>query len=55
MRHMRASTLALMTYLTPVVALTLGAFLGGERYSVFTALGTAVVLAGVALARRPRG
>lgn len=55
MRHMRASTLALMTYLTPVVALTLGALLGGERYSAFTALGTAVVLGGVALARRPRG
>lgn len=55
MRHMRASALALMTYLTPVVALTLGAVLGGERYSAFTGLGTAVVLGGVALARRPRG
>ncbi len=55
MRHIPASTLALMTYLTPLVALSLGAAFGGETYSLSTAVGTAVVLAGVALARRPRG
>jgi drug/metabolite transporter (DMT)-like permease len=54
LRHLRASTVALTSYVTPLIALLLGGLLGGERYSLGTALGTGVVLAGVALARAPR-
>jgi drug/metabolite transporter (DMT)-like permease len=52
LRHMPMSTIAVMSYITPVIALTLGAVVGGEEYSVFTGVGTMIVLAGVFLARR---
>lgn len=52
-RHLPVSTIAVMTYVTPVIALALGA-LAGETYSAHTALGTVVVLVGVGLARRGR-
>ncbi|MEZ5966963.1 MAG: EamA family transporter [Planctomycetota bacterium] len=51
LRYLSVGTLALMSYITPLVALTLGSIVG-ESYSGHTALGTAIVLLGVALARR---
>jgi drug/metabolite transporter (DMT)-like permease len=54
LRHIPAYQLALTAYITPLVALTLGTLLGGERYTLQTALGTGLVLAGVAVVRRGR-
>jgi drug/metabolite transporter (DMT)-like permease len=52
LRHLPVNTVALVSYVTPLIALTLGLWVGGEKYSWQTGVGTAVVLAGVALARR---
>ena len=55
LRWAPARELALISYVIPVVALTLGAALGGERFGLGTVAGTGLVLLGVALARhRPR-
>lgn len=51
LRHLPVGSIAAMSYVTPVIALTLGAAVG-ESYSLSTAAGTAVVLFGVALARK---
>jgi len=52
LRHLPASTVALTSYVTPVIALLLGVFVRGEPFSLGTLSGTAIVLCGVALARR---
>lgn len=51
LRHLPVNTVALVSYVTPLIALTLGILVGGEAYSLATGIGTAVVLTGVALAR----
>ena len=53
LRHLPVNTVALVSYITPLIALTLGVFVGGEAYTLGTGIGTAIVLAGIALARRP--
>jgi len=53
MRTLPLSRLAMITYVTPVVALILGATLGEERFTANTAAGTVLILTGIALARRP--
>lgn len=66
LRHLSASTVALVTLITPVFALYLGQWLNGEVISTALALGSGLILAGLALfffghrlfaraARRPRG
>ncbi|WP_148864687.1 DMT family transporter [Marinobacter fonticola] len=66
LRHLSASTVALVTLITPVFALYLGQWLNGEIISAALALGSGLILAGLALfffghriflrpARRPRG
>ena len=54
LRHAPAYELGLISYVTPVVALLLGATLGGEGLGWRRLLGTACVLAGVALVLRGR-
>lgn len=49
LRFVPAYRLSLIAYVTPVVALLLGALLGGEPLGVTTLAGTALVLGGVAL------
>lgn len=53
LRHAPASELSLIAYVIPAIALTLGALVGGEPVSATTLQGSAIVLAGVALASRP--
>ena len=53
MRTLPLSRLAMITYVTPVVALILGASLGEERITSNTVAGTVLILTGIALARRP--
>ena len=53
MRTVPLSRLAMITYVTPVVALLLGATLGEEEVTSRTLAGTALILTGIALARRP--
>jgi drug/metabolite transporter (DMT)-like permease len=50
LRFVPASRLSLTAYVTPVVALLLGALWGGEAIGAGTLAGTLLVLAGVALA-----
>jgi drug/metabolite transporter (DMT)-like permease len=47
-----ATVTSTVTYLLPIVSVTLGAVVLGEAFTVSVTLGMAVVLAGVALARR---
>ncbi|HEY3498618.1 MAG TPA: EamA family transporter [Polyangiaceae bacterium] len=54
LRSIPAYRLSLVSYVTPVVALALGASLGGEPLRSSTLAGTALVLAGVALTLRSR-
>ena len=51
LRYLPVGTIATMSYVTPLIALTLGVLVG-EAVSGATALGTFIVLCGVALARR---
>lgn len=66
LRHLSASTVALVTLITPVFALYLGQWLNGEVISAALALGSGLILTGLGLfffghrlfarsARRPRG
>jgi len=52
MRQWPAYRLALISYVTPALAMLLGALVEGEPVRVTTFLGAAVILAGVALAAR---
>ena len=54
LEHMAASRLALTNYLSPVVAVLLGAALFGERLTGRIALGAALVIAGVAVTAAAR-
>jgi drug/metabolite transporter (DMT)-like permease len=54
LRSIPAYRLSLVSYITPVFALVLGASFGGEPIGVSTVSGTALVLAGVALTLRLR-
>ncbi len=53
LRHAPASELSLIAYVIPVIALTVGALLGGEPLTRTTLQGSGIVLLGVALASRP--
>lgn len=55
LRSTRANGLALIAYVTPGIALLLGATLGGEELHLSTLLGLGGILAGVAVARRGLG
>jgi len=52
LRQASATTLSLIAYITPVAALALGVAFGGEALTGSLALGGALVLLGVAVARR---
>ena len=57
LRHAPAHELAVIAYVTPVIALFLGATLADEPVSLHTILGAALILSGVGLvlrARRPK-
>ena len=54
LRSVPAYRLSLISYVTPVLALWLGRTLGNEPFGETTLLGTALVLAGVALTLRKR-
>jgi drug/metabolite transporter (DMT)-like permease len=54
LRHLPAYLLSLTSYVVPVLALLLGALLGGESLTIYTFAGTALVLGGMALTLRPR-
>lgn len=54
MRYADAYKLSLISYVTPTIALLLGAAVGGEPLRGTTFIGAALVLAGVVLAVRPR-
>jgi drug/metabolite transporter (DMT)-like permease len=54
MRYARATTLSLIAYVTPVIALTLGALIEHEPVGRDTLLGSGAILVGVALVLRPR-
>jgi drug/metabolite transporter (DMT)-like permease len=54
LRSIPAYRLSLVSYVTPVFALALGASFGGEPLRSSTLAGTALVLAGVALTLRAR-
>ncbi len=49
LRYAPSYKLSLIAYLTPILALTVGAVLGDEPVGVFTVLGTVSILGGVAL------
>ena len=53
LKRMPVTTLSLLTYVTPVIAVILGAVVAHEPFPVTTALGSAIVLAGVYLVTRP--
>lgn len=53
LRHVPAHELSLISYLTPAVAVVLGAVFGGEQLTLFTLAGCATILAGVFLVMRP--
>ena len=55
LQHMRVSTLATIAYFTPVVALAVGAALGGEPLTWPILLGAALILSGTALVGRRQG
>lgn len=53
LRRMEVGRAALIAYLTPIVALAVGAILGNEPLTPTLLAGSALVLGGVALANRP--
>jgi drug/metabolite transporter (DMT)-like permease len=53
LRTIPVARLAFVVYVTPLVALGLGSWLEGEPFTPQMALGTALIIGGVALARRP--
>lgn len=53
LRHVPAHELSLISYLTPALAVVLGAVFGGEQLTLFTLAGCATILAGVYLVLRP--
>jgi drug/metabolite transporter (DMT)-like permease len=55
LRYATAWLLSLIAYVTPLIALWLGATVGGERVGSFTIAGTATILMGVALVLASRG
>jgi drug/metabolite transporter (DMT)-like permease len=52
LRYAPAHRLSLVAYLTPAIALTLGAVFGGEPITLYTLAGTATILLGVLLVVR---
>jgi drug/metabolite transporter (DMT)-like permease len=54
LRSVPAYRLALISYVTPVLALLVGSTLGNEPFALTTLLGTGLVLCGVALTLRKR-
>lgn len=54
LRSAPAYQLSLIAYVTPVIALSLGAFVGEEPVTMFTVAGAALVLGGVGLVMRRR-
>lgn len=52
LRHRPASELAVVSYVTPIIALGVGALFGAEHVGLTTVLGAAMILTGVALTRR---
>jgi drug/metabolite transporter (DMT)-like permease len=52
LRHTRANQLAVIPYVTPALALSLGVALRGEAVTAFTVAGFALILSGLLLARR---
>lgn len=52
LRAMPANQLSLIAYVTPALALFLGAVVAGERVAASTVLGAVLILLGVALAKR---
>jgi drug/metabolite transporter (DMT)-like permease len=55
LRHAPAYRMSVISYLTPVLALTLGAVAGGEPVGPVTISGVALILAGVGLVMLKRG
>ena len=51
-KHMRATRIALITLITPVIALLLGSVFNGERVTPSLAAGTALILLGLAAHQR---
>jgi len=54
LRHMEVGKIALIAYLTPIVALAVGTYLGGETVTPAILGGTALVLAGVGVTSRAK-
>jgi drug/metabolite transporter (DMT)-like permease len=54
LKHQPATRLALINYATPVVAVAVGSLFLGEPVTARVVLGTALVIAGVGIAVRPR-
>jgi drug/metabolite transporter (DMT)-like permease len=54
LRHLPAYLLSLSSYLVPVLALLLGALIGGEPLTLTTFAGTLLVLGGVGLTLKRR-
>lgn len=55
LRHVAAYRLAMISYVTPVIAMTLGTLIGKERLTAWTVAGSVTILLGVALVVvRPR-
>src|SRR5204862_326328 len=52
LRHLPAHKLSLISYVTPAIALLLGAIAGDEPFTAATAIGSALILAGVWLVVR---
>lgn len=52
LKRIAAGRAALVAYLTPLIALAIGALVGGEALTLPILLGTAMVLSGVAIANR---
>jgi drug/metabolite transporter (DMT)-like permease len=52
LRHRPASELAVISYVTPMIALGVGAAFGAEHVGWSTLSGAALILVGVALSRR---
>lgn len=55
LRHSPAVLLSLVAYTTPVIALTVGALVGGETVTAWTIGGMALILSGVTLVLKRRG
>lgn len=54
LRRTKASTLSLIAYVTPAIALTLGALVRGEPVTAWTLAASATILVGVALVVAPK-